>query len=273
MPKFLKSAAALALSATGVHGLYVLFIRPHAEQALLQAYQQGQSVARTIPVILKDYEQEICVILMFWGIYLIVEKYLAIAKNHFLFEEQLIADAGEDGEDGEGGKNGGNDGNGGNAALHEMQSALRALESIEDKEIRNAPLVKTLSAAVRRYVATGDAQNTSDAIVTGVDALAARIESGNSMIRYLIWAIPSIGFIGTVRGIGQALSQADRALAGDIAGMTDSLGVAFNSTLVALLISIVLMFLLHELQRLQDKLIVDTQAYCEEFLLHRIEKK
>jgi len=33
------------------------------------------------------------------------------------------------------------------------------------------------------------------------------------------------------------------------------------------------MFLLHELQRLQDKLIVDTQAYCEEFLLSRIEKK
>ena len=90
------------------------------------------------------------------------------------------------------------------------------------------------------------------------------------MIRYLIWAIPSIGFIGTVRGIGEALSQADQALAGNIAGMASSLGVAFNSTFVALLISIVLMFLLHQLHRLQDGLIVDTQEYCESFLLKRI---
>ena len=90
------------------------------------------------------------------------------------------------------------------------------------------------------------------------------------MIRYLIWAIPSIGFVGTVRGIGQALSKADEALAGDIAGMTDSLGIAFNSTFVALLISIGLMFMFHQLQRLQDGLVVDTQDYCESFLLNRI---
>ena len=90
------------------------------------------------------------------------------------------------------------------------------------------------------------------------------------MIRYLIWAIPSIGFIGTVRGIGEALSLADKALAGDIAGMTNSLGVAFNSTLVALLISIFLMFIFHQLQRLQDGQIVDIQAYCDRYLLARI---
>ena len=90
------------------------------------------------------------------------------------------------------------------------------------------------------------------------------------MIRYLIWAIPSIGFVGTVRGFGQALSKADEALAGDIAGMTDSLGIAFNSTFVALLISIGLMFMFHQLQRLQDGLVVDTQDYCESFLLNRI---
>ena len=68
------------------------------------------------------------------------------------------------------------------------------------------------------------------------------------MIRYISWAIPSIGFIGTVRGIGEALAQADKAVQGDIAGVTQSLGVAFNSTFIALLISIFLMFLVHQLQ-------------------------
>lgn len=259
MPKLVKTTIALLVSAVGVHGIYTFFIRPRAEQVLLLAYERGESAARTFSVILKDYEQEICVILMCWGIYLIVEKYLTLTRNRYLFKMELIADEDEPQQQER-------------SAMREMQSALREFESIRDEQIRNAPLIKTLRTAARRYVATQDAQNTSDAIVTGVEALAARIESENSMIRYLIWAIPSIGFIGTVRGIGQALSQADQALAGDIAGMTDSLGVAFNSTLVALIISIFLMFLLHELQRMQDKLVVDTQAYCEEFLLHRIEK-
>ena len=131
-------------------------------------------------------------------------------------------------------------------------------------------LVRTLRSALWRYATTNNIQNLSDAIESNLEALAIRQDSENTMIRYLIWAIPSIGFIGTVRGIGQALSQADQALAGDIAGMTDSLGIAFNSTLVALLISILLMFLFHQLQRLQDSQILDTQEYCEKYLLSRI---
>lgn len=100
-----------------------------------------------------------------------------------------------------------------------------------------------------------------------IEALAIRLEAENAFIRYMIWAIPSIGFIGTVRGIGQALAEADAALAGDISGMTDSLGVAFNSTLVALFISIFLMLLLHMLQRMQDGLVVQIQEHCEKHLL------
>ncbi len=259
MPSFLKTMMALVISIVSVHTTYVVLIRPHAEQALIAAQQQGQTATRVLSVILKDYEQEICIILMLWGIYLILERYYRVVKHRYLFKLELIANETEQAPDK-------------NFTMREMQSALREFEKIEDQETRNAPLIKTLSAAARRYIATENVQNTSDAIVTGVEALAAQIESGNSMIRYLIWAIPSIGFIGTVRGIGQALSQADQALAGDIAGMTNSLGVAFNSTLVALIISIVLMFFLHELQRLQDRLVIDTQIYCEEFLLNRIKR-
>ena len=153
----------------------------------------------------------------------------------------------------------------------DLRSVLENIDSLPEN-VRNTPLVRVLTSSLRRFLITDDIQNTSDAIESSVEALAVKLEAENSMIRYLIWAIPSIGFIGTVRGIGQALSQADQALAGDIAGMTNSLGVAFNSTLVALLISICLMFLLHQLQRLQDGLVVDAQEYCEKFLLNRISK-
>ena len=77
-----------------------------------------------------------------------------------------------------------------------------------------------------------------------------------SLTRYISWAIPSIGFIGTVWGIGEALSKASEALAGDISGMTDSLGVAFNSTFVALFLSIFLVMLINLSENMQDKLIL-----------------
>ncbi len=90
------------------------------------------------------------------------------------------------------------------------------------------------------------------------------------MVRYIAWAIPSIGFIGTVRGIGEALSQAHRAVQGDIVGVTSSLGVAFNSTFIALVISIVVMFCMHQLQLLQERQVLDIHNYCDQHLLRHL---
>ena len=232
-----------------VHLVYLGLIRPQAELMLEAARQAGQSAPRDLFVILKDLEQEICIVLMIYGLYLMAVKYASLVSRRYLFTVDLLQDAGAD----EGGLGG----------------VLAELEKLP-RHVGETPLVETLKASLRRYLITRDVQNTSDAISASVEAQGVRLEAENSTIRYLIWAIPSIGFIGTVRGIGQALSQAEKALAGDIATMTDSLGVAFNSTLVALLISIFLMFFLHQLQRAQDGLLVETQAYCEKFLLNRI---
>ena len=244
-----KSLFVLVLAVVSIHLAYIGFIQPQAELAIEAARQAGQSAPRDLFVILKDFEQEVCLILMIWGTFLLTDKCIHILKERYLFTVDLLESSTAD-------KSG-------------LAASLEELESMPEK-VKESPLVQTLMSSLRRYLITNDVQNTSDAITASVEALGVRLEAENSMVRYLIWAIPSIGFIGTVRGIGQALSQADKALAGDIAGMTDSLGVAFNSTLVALVISIGLMFLLHQLQRLQDGLLVDTQEYCEKFLLNRV---
>ena len=80
----------------------------------------------------------------------------------------------------------------------------------------------------------------------------------------------SIGFIGTVRGIGEALGQADIAVQGDISGVTQSLGVAFNSTFIALLISIFLMFLVYQLQLMQERLVFDSENYTNDHLIRHM---
>lgn len=245
----IKNTLALVVSIIVVHLFYVGYVWPESADAIAAARAAGQSAPRDLAVILKDWEQEICIMMMLWGTFLILDKCFAILKDRYLFNVDLL-EGGAEGDD-------------------DLASMLETLEKLPDR-IRTTPLVRTLSASLRRFLITDNVQNTSETIDANVEALALKQEAENSMVRYLIWAIPAIGFIGTVRGIGQALSQADQALAGDIAGMTESLGVAFNSTFVALLISIVLMFLLHQLQRLQDSMVTDTHEYCESFLLKRI---
>ncbi len=251
MNELMRVFTIFAVTAGGIHLFYVQVIRPKAEAALDAARLAGQSAPREWAVILKDWEQEICLILMVFCAVRIVMKMWVLSSEQYLFEVDVFREADE--------------------SRAPLTGTLNALETLPD-EINRSQLMETLKASLRRYQITGDVQNTSDAIQTSVDALGMRLEADNSMIRYIIWAIPSIGFIGTVRGIGQALSQAEDALVGDITGMTSSLGTAFNSTLVALLASILLMLLLHVLQRGQDKRLIDIQAYCEEFLLKRISR-
>ncbi len=249
MKEAIRNICILAAAAVPVHWGYIDFIRPKAEQLISTARSAGESVPRDWVILIKDWEQEICIILMIYCIVQVLLKLREIASEQYLFDIDLL-----EGE---------------NDSL--ASDTLEKLESLP-KPIVSTQLVETLTSSLRRYRITGDVQDTSDAIQTSVDSLSLRLEAENSTIRYLIWAIPSIGFIGTVRGIGRALSQADEALAGDITNMTASLGIAFNSTLVALLASIVLMLFMHHLQRAQDRRIVDIQSYCEEFLVKRISR-
>ena len=153
--------------------------------------------------------------------------------------------------------------------LEQVNKILEKLLGLGFRE-QKKPLIEIVLTSLRRFKTTNNIQNTSESIDSSLEALASKQDAENSMIRYLIWAIPSIGFIGTVRGIGEALAKADQAVQGDITGMTNSLGVAFNSTFVALMISVVLMLLVSYLQRAHDNELVKVQEYCEKYLIRRI---
>ena len=93
-------------------------------------------------------------------------------------------------------------------------------------------------------------------------------ESDQSNIRYLTWLIPSVGFIGTVLGISQALTIAN---SGDMQLITSTLGVAFDTTLVALILSIIVMWFYHKLQEETDRLHDEIKEYVIENLVNRVE--
>jgi chemotaxis protein MotA len=84
----------------------------------------------------------------------------------------------------------------------------------------------------------------------------------------LTWVIPSIGFVGTVIGISQALIIAN---SGDMEKITSLLGVAFDTTLVALVLSIIIMWFVHQLQEESDRFHSDLKEFVIDNLINKIE--
>ena len=99
------------------------------------------------------------------------------------------------------------------------------------------------------------------------------IESEQSFINYIAWAIPSVGFIGTVLGIAASLGYAkDASTPEGIEKVTSMLAVAFDTTLVALVLSIILMLMIHSLHKQQDELFNEMKSYVIENLINRFYK-
>ena len=106
----------------------------------------------------------------------------------------------------------------------------------------------------------------------------AAADSSYALSRVLIWAIPILGFIGTVQGLGQAVSGFGvlggaaeiSAIKGAIGQVTVGLGVAFDTTLLALTLVVFLMFPLTSLQRKEEFLFVEIDNYLEDSILSRL---
>ena len=91
-------------------------------------------------------------------------------------------------------------------------------------------------------------------------------ESFYSLPQYLNWAIPILGFIGTVLGISLAaesisgvISASQGALSDSLAQAIAPLGIAFDTTLVALSLSVVLVLLQTLLRRFEERHFVDLE--------------
>ena len=130
---------------------------------------------------------------------------------------------------------------------------LRTFEQLPPKE-RDAVLPRVLAAALKRFGATGNVQDASQTVHNTCESEHNRLDAELAILRFSVWVAPALGFVGTVRGIGLALQGAELAVKGDTTAVTNGLGISFNSTLVALTLSIFLMYILHEIQLSQERL-------------------
>jgi len=252
--EFIFQVFALLITVILVHSLYVGWVRPAArahiaQEAAMQKAKEDFIPTRSFAVVIGDYEQEAEVILTIWVLAFMGYKVRRVMQDRRMLDRRLL-DIPE----------------GTSVLPQDAREYSRALEALPEAE-QDFLLPRTLLSALQRFATTGSIQAVSDTIKESCELESERLDSEMSMARYVTWAIPSIGFIGTVRGIGDALGQAYKAMEGDISGVTVSLGVAFNSTFVALILSMIIMFCLHHLQLSQERLVLDCQRYADKRLL------
>lgn len=231
----------LFLSFVVVHMLYVVFIGPAADQAIALAESTGTVPDRTLAVVFKDLEQEMCLILTLWCIWLWFFRYRLFQSESYLLELDILRldrlDAEADHED--------------TPLLDFVDTRVQQLRA----SMQGSQLIEALDLAVQRIRLNQNFHEANDVAVEACDLHLELLNSRLSISKYILWAIPSIGFLGTVRGISEALSKAHEAMAGDISGIGASLGVAFNSTYVALFLSLLLMLISNALQGREERLV------------------
>jgi len=254
------SISALLLAVIVMHSIWTLIIRPRAEAVLAQRITVTNSKnvkaqviqLRSVYVILKDHEQEICVILCMWSLLLLGRQAWLTQRDRKLLDKDYVR-------------------------IGEAQVVLpedariysRPLEALPRQE-QDSFLPRLLMVAYNRFGATRSVQDAAEAVRDECDFEAASMDTKLSMVRFTAWAIPAVGFVGTVRGIGAALQEAQGAMGGDISGVTMGLGITFNATLTALCSCIVVMFWMHQLQQYQDRLVLDGRTYVDRQLLRKM---
>ena len=243
-----------------VQAFYALHVRPQAEtwlgrQRVMVAANPDYKPQRSIWVIVKDPEQESAIILALWALSLAVIKARGVMRQRRQLEKGLLRVPA-----------------GFRILPTDVREYGRKLEDLPPNE-RDLIPARTIRRALKRFGETANVQDAATTVHDYCESEAARLDAELALVRFCVWAIPAIGFVGTVRGIGNALAGAQTALRGDTGPVTSGLGIAFNSTFVALILSILLMYVVHELQLRQERLVLDVELHVDDNVISNLQSR
>ncbi len=143
------------------------------------------------------------------------------------------------------------------AAAAELAAAL------PDAEASAAWLPRRLRGGLDFVGRTGSAEGLEDHLKYLSDLDASRAADGHGLVKFVVWAIPILGFLGTVIGITVAIASLSPTQLDNMSGVVAGLGTAFDTTATALALSMILMFLQFALDRGEQRLLaaVDDAAW------------
>lgn len=168
----------------------------------------------------------------------------------------------------------------GDGAVLQSDEEIEAIRAnVANTAVRaDAFLPDLINVCLTRYLKSRSVSDTIAVLNSTLDLSLHRLDLSYSLIRYIVWAIPTFGFIGTVVGISDALgnldintfmgAHADKVI--QFKALTADLGFAFDTTIVALSLSAVLVFLLNIIQRGEEDVLNRTGRYVMNNLINRL---
>ncbi len=193
-----------------------------------------------------------------WALALLVLRLARLRREQAVLERDLVSNGGA-------GKITPDDASG---ALIELRRRAQGAEG--------SFLVARLERALRHFESRRRVVEVVEFLAAESSADEGRVDASYSLVRVFVWVVPTLGFIGTVIGIGAAVGgfsetlEAAASLEGmkeSIGSVTGGLGIAFDTTLLALVMSILIMFPASAVQRVEENLIARVDDYCTERLV------
>ena len=150
---------------------------------------------------------------------------------------------------------------------------LNQLDTLPSSRL-DSYLIRRFRAALSYVTRNGSAQGLEDELKYLSDMDAATEQQGYALSRIIVWAIPILGFLGTVIGITVAMGELGVNVSdgGDsLKNMLAGLSVAFDTTALALALSMVLMFTQYLVEGWETNLIATVDRVASRELAGRFE--
>lgn len=143
------------------------------------------------------------------------------------------------------------------------------------KDKNDSGLAGLIKSLIMQFQTSHSIEQTHSMLNSQIELKNSLMDVRYSFIRYIVWLIPTLGFIGTVIGIALALAYAgdpstDPSAPEFLSVLTQKLGVAFYTTLVALVMSGILVFVMHIVQAKEEEQILKEGKYCLDNFINRL---
>lgn len=141
---------------------------------------------------------------------------------------------------------------------------------------RGSILGRRIQQALDHFKARHNVPEVQNYLATQAEIDSSSVDSGYTLLRVFIWAVPILGFIGTVIGISGAVSGLSTTLGAGgsimqgLGGVTSGLATAFDTTLIALVMAILLLFPTESLKKIEYGMLDRIEAFTNESLLRRL---
>jgi biopolymer transport protein ExbB/TolQ len=152
----------------------------------------------------------------------------------------------------------------------EVTQLQQSLNLVWDS-VKGTYLGRRLANVLNFVASRGNADELDDQLRTLSDNDAIALDSSYATTRFLIWAMPILGFLGTVLGITDAIGNIDpkQLETGGADNVTAGLTKAFDATALALGLTLVAMFLNSLLEKMEHNLLERVDQHIDEELAHR----